>query len=285
MGSQRVGHHWVTFTFTSLRSIWGQGGGWLKKSQQDSCSGQARVISYQGWGFGVRSLISEDMKITLKWGSKTLATTGDAGRARLRSGVLIGAWVKFDQGGCFVTVHVPSGFSSFFAGIPPPLQGFISVLLPQSLLDWYPGICSLIILLCPLVSNLPPSFLAKKVFKESMYSLSLFKFSYLLPAVFHYARPSICSSYSTVMIVWGISMKLIVTKIDHYFLFSIVFAVVDTCSSRFLPSCLHDVLMVVVVFSVLWDTWVRNGVFQRWSDSVCFMERWTRKCGSSAQGD
>ena len=49
-------------------------------------------------------------------------------------------------------------------------------------------------------------------------------------------------------------MKLIVTKIDHYFLFSVVFAVADTCSSRFLPSCLHDVLMVVVVLSVLWDT-------------------------------
>ena len=118
MGSQRVGHHWVNFTFTSLRSIWGQGRGWLNKSQQDSCSGWARVISYQGWGFGVRSLISEDMKITLKWCSKTLATTGDAGTTRLRSGVLRGAWLKFDQGGYFVTIHVPSGFSSFFARTP-----------------------------------------------------------------------------------------------------------------------------------------------------------------------
>lgn len=158
--------------------------------------------------------------------------------------------------------------------LPGPLQGFISVLLPQSLLDGYPGICSLIISLCPLVSNLPPSFLAKKVFKESMYSVTF------------YAWLSICSSYSTEMIFWGIDMKLIVTKIDHYFSFSIVFAVVDTRSFKFLPSCLHDALiMMVVVFSVLWDTWVRNRVFQRWSDSVCFMERWARKCGSSAQWD
>ena len=72
--------------------------------------------------------------------------------------------------------------------LPGPLQGFISVLLPQSLLDGYPGICSLIISLCPLVSNLPPSFLAKKVFKESMYSVTF------------YAWLSICSSYSTEMI-------------------------------------------------------------------------------------
>lgn len=50
-------------------------------------------------------------------------------------------------------------------------------------------------------------------------------------------------------------MKLIVTKIDHYFSFSIVFAVADTRSFKFLPSCLHDALiMMVVVVSVLWDT-------------------------------
>ena len=82
--------------------------------------------------------------------------------------------------------------------LPGPPQGFISVLLPQSLLEWYPGIRSLIISLCPLVSNLPPSFLAKKVLKR-VCTLSLFKIFLSSTGCF----PPCTAQYLLILLNWN----------------------------------------------------------------------------------
>ena len=110
----------------------------------------------------------------------------------------------------------------------------------------------------------PSSQLHWQRFSERVCTVCHLFFFFLVPySLFHHIWLDVCPSYSTEIIFSGTNMQLLVTKSDHYFSFSIVFTVADTPSFKFLPSCIHGaLLMLVVVFSGLCDTCVEIECFK-----------------------